>query len=153
MRQPLFSCIGWRMVYLFRFLLDKARRREVTVAVIRQEGYDGLAGVFRTFCDFRSGIESCTAGDTDEEAFGFGEFLSRFISLFCRNREDFVVDLGIQCFRNEVCADALEFVRACMAFGEERRIFRFDSDDLDGRFLFFEVLADAGERAACADTS
>ena len=40
-----------------------------------------------------------------------------------------------------------------MAFGEERRIFRFDSDDLDGRFLFFEVLADAGERAACADTS
>ena len=109
------------MVCLFRFLLDKSRRREVTVAVIRQEGYDGLASVFRTFCDFRSGIESCTAGDTDEEAFGFGEFLSRFISLFCRDCEDFVVDLGIQCFRNEVCADALEFVRACMAFREERR--------------------------------
>ena len=95
------------MVCLFRFLLDEARRREVTVAIIRQEGYDGLASVFRTFCDFRSSVESSTAGDTDEEAFGFGEFLSRFISLFCRDREDFVVDFGIQGFRNEVCADAL----------------------------------------------
>lgn len=149
---PFFG-IGWKIVCLFCFLLDEARRREVTVAVIRQEGYDGLAGVFRTFCDFRSGIEGSPAGDTDEEAFGFGEFLSRFISLFCRDREDFVVNLGVQGFRYEVGADALEFMRAGMAFGEERRIFRFDSDDLDRRFLFFEVLADAGKSTACADTS
>ena len=57
MRQRLF-CIGWKIVYLFCFLLDEARRREVTVAIIRQEGYDGLTSVFRTFCDFRSGIEA-----------------------------------------------------------------------------------------------
>ena len=121
MRQRLF-CIGWTIIYLFCFLLDEARRREVTVAVIRQEGYDGLASVFRTFCDFRSGIEGSTARDTDEEAFRFGEFLGCFISLFCRDCEGFVVDLSIQGFRNKVCADALKFMRACMAFRKERRI-------------------------------
>ena len=43
-------------------------------------------------------------------------------------------------------------MRAGMAFGEKGRILRFDCDDLNGRFLFFKVLADAGDGAACTDT-
>ena len=48
----------------------------------------------------------CTAGDTDQEAFGFGEFLSRFKGLFVADREDFIIDLRIEGFRNEVGTDA-----------------------------------------------
>ena len=94
------------MEKLFYLLLDEARRREVTVAVIRQEGYDSFTGIFRTFGNFGSCIERSAAGDTDEEAFSFGEFLSRFKGLFVADREDFVVNFGIEGFRNEVGTDA-----------------------------------------------
>lgn len=104
------------MEKLFYLLLDEARRREVTVAVIRQEGYDSFTGIFRTFGNFGSCIERSAAGDTDEEAFSFGEFLSRFKGLFVADREDFVVNFGIEGFRNEVGTDALDFMRAGMAF-------------------------------------
>lgn len=48
-------------------------------------------------------------------AFGFGEFLSRFKGLFVADREDFIIDLRIEGFRNEVGTDALDFMRAGMA--------------------------------------
>ena len=133
-------------------LFDEVRCGQVAVAVIGQEGYDSFAGVFRAVGNLGGCIECSTAGDTDEQAFFLGEGLCCVIGLVRRDGEDFVVNLGVQCFRYEVGADALEFVRAGMAFGQERGISRFDGYDLDGRFLFFEVLAYACEGAACADT-
>ena len=40
-----------------------------------------------------------------------------------------------------------------MTFGKKRGVSRFDSYDFNGWFLGFQILADAGKRAACADTS
>ena len=39
------------LYYICILQLDESRRREIAVAVVRQDGYDGLAGVFRPLGD------------------------------------------------------------------------------------------------------
>lgn len=76
-------------------LADEARCSKIPVAAVRQKGYNRFAGVFRTVSQLCSSIECCAAGNADEEAFLFGEFLCRFIGLFRCNGKYFVVDFSI----------------------------------------------------------
>lgn len=139
------------LYYMCILQLDESRRREVAVAVVRQDGYDGLAGVFRPLGDFCRGMEGCAAGNADEEAFGFGKGLGCRIGFVCRDGKYFIVNRLIEGFGDEIRADTLQLMRAGMALGQERRIGRFDGYDLDGRLLFLQVLSRAAQGAAGAD--
>ena len=95
----------------------------------------------------------CRAGGNTDQNTGFScQSLAHCESVFVLNRNDLVIDLRVQGFRYKACADALDLVRACHAFGQYRRACRFYCDNFDVRVLALQIFADAGKRAAGADS-
>ena len=72
-----------------------------------------------------------------------GELAAVEEGIFVLDGENLIVDFGIQRFRHEAGADALDFVRARRSLGENGRGGRFDSDDLYRRILRLEVFTGA----------
>ncbi len=71
--------------------------------------------------------------------------------LVIRNGDDFIVNLCIQGFRYEACADALNFMRAALALRQHGRGFGLNCNDLDIGILFLQIFARARKRTARAD--
>ena len=59
----------------------------------------------------RSRIGRGAGRDTDQQAFGTGKFAGSADGIVIRHRDDLVYRCRIVCFRNESCADTLDFVR------------------------------------------
>ena len=51
-----------------RLLFSKERCGVVTVSGIRKQSHDGLAFVFRAFCQLDSCIESCAGGNSNKDS-------------------------------------------------------------------------------------
>ena len=134
-----------------RDLLGNERRRQVAVAGIREQRYDGLACVFRALGQLCRCPQSRTGGNADEQAFTVGELARCIEGILVLYTDDLVVNLGVEHIRNEACADALNLVRAALAGGQDRRGIRLNGNNLDVRVLVLEVLAGAGDGAAGAD--
>ena len=66
--------------------------------------------------------------------------------------DDLVIDLGVQHVRHKACADALNLMRTGHALAQHRGGGGLDSHNLHVGVLALEILADAGHRAASADT-
>ena len=69
-----------------------------------------------------------------------GELARSFEGILVLYTDDLVVNLGVEHIRNEACADALNFVRAALAGGQDRRGVRLNGNNLDVRVLVLEVL-------------
>ncbi|MNV50498.1 hypothetical protein D3C71_1425130 [compost metagenome] len=66
--------------------------------------------------------------------------------------DDFVVNVLIQNFRNKVCSDTLDFMRARLAASQNWRSRRFYRVHLDVRIFLFQHFTSACNRSACPDT-
>ena len=68
-------------------------------------------------------------------------------------RDDLVINLCVQHFRNKSCADTLNLVRAGFSFGKHRGSCRLNSHDLHFRLLALQELTDTGYGSAGTNTS
>ena len=89
------------------YLLLKQLRRQIPVAGIREEDNDSFVLIFRFFSQYQGCMEGCSGGNTHQNPFGLTEISGSGISLLLGDGDDPVVDLGIQNFWDEACANAL----------------------------------------------
>jgi len=65
--------------------------------------------------------------------------------------DDFVVDVGVEDFGDEVCVEVLDFVWVWLVVVEDCGFGWFDGDDLYFRFFVFEYLVDVGDGVVGVD--
>ena len=142
----------WRELQDLRIkLLRNQRGGQVTVAGIRQQSYDNLAGVLRTLGQFNSSPQSSTGGNTYEQTLAVSELARGFKCILVCYTNNFVVNLGVGVHPDEAGADTLNLMRAALAGGQYRGGIRLNSYYLDIRGPDpFRVLAGAGYGAAGA---
>ena len=99
----------------------------------------------------RSRIGRGAGRDTDQQAFGTGKFAGSADGVVIRHRDDLVYRRRIVCFRNESCADTLDFVRTRFTPRKDGRIGRFDGNDPDFRVSLFEPCTDPADGTAGTD--
>ena len=128
------------------------RRRQVAFAEVREDDDDVLAGVFRTRCNLFGCCQGGPCADAHQRAVFACHAACGFECFFVADGLNFVVELSVEDFGNEVSSDALNGVRACLAFRQKRRSFRFDGNDLDVRIGFAQRASGTRDGAAGADS-
>ena len=96
-------------------------------------------------------MKRCAGGNADQDAFLSADKSACGKRIFVGNRDDLVIDLCVEHIGNEACTDTLNFMCARDALRQNGRRSRLDSNDLHGRITAFQILTDAGNRAAGAD--
>ena len=93
-------------------LISKEGGGEITITSIWQQGNNGLALVLWALCQLNSSSESCARGNTYQYTLGSSKLTTIFESILVINRENLIINLGVQGFRDEACTNALNLVRA-----------------------------------------
>lgn len=125
--------------------------RHIALAVVGDDGDDSLALVLGLLGLLEGDEDVAAGGDAAEDALIGGEFAGGVNGVVVGDGAEFVDDLAVHYFGDEVCADALDLVGACAAFGEERGVGGFDGDDLGVGVVFLEYFANTGDGACGAE--
>lgn len=129
-------------------------RGDVTLSKVTHDGDDQLAGVLGTLGQFQ-----CTpphdgaGGNAAEDTFTSAEFTGYADRVLQSRVQDFVVNVGVQDFRNKVGADSLDLVRTGRSTVEDRGVLGLDSDNLHAGLALLEDLANTCDGAAGAYAS
>lgn len=110
-----------------------------------------LPGVFRALCKLCCRKDCCAGGDAHQNALAACQRAAGRKRVLVLHGENLIVNVGVQRIRHKARADALNFMRARLAAGENRGGSRFHRDNLNIGVLRLEVRAYTGERAARAD--
>ena len=125
---------------------------QIAFTRIRQHDHNGLARIGGLLCQRQSGADRRARRDADEDALGACD-LARHGCGVCRlNRADLVIDRAVKCLGDEIRADALDAMRACLALRQQRRVGRLHRDDVHVGLVLLEIPASARDRAARAHT-
>src|SRR5215207_6208028 len=126
-------------------------RRQVPLAVARDDDDDRLAGVLGPLGELDGRVHGRTRRDAAEDALLDAEAAGGGDGGGDVDVDDLVVHLAVQDRRHEVGTDALDLVRAGGAAVQDRRLLGLDAHDLHAGLALLEHLADARERATRAD--
>ena len=121
---------------LFQYFIRKKRGGVVAVAVVGQQGNNGLAA-------FSGRLASSIAAwarrrtDTGENTLPLRQQSSGGKGVVIGNADDFVVNVRVQHLGHKARADALNLVRAASTLGEYRTVGRLDGDDTEAGLAGF----------------
>lgn len=115
--------------------ISKEGSGEIAVAGVGEEGDDGFSLIFRALCQLNGSPHRSAGGDTDKDAFRFADPLAGCKSGVVFDRDDLIINIGIQHGGNKACADALNLVRAGRALAQNGGGRRLYGDDLHLRVL------------------
>ena len=89
---------------------------DVALTEVRQDNHDGLALKLWALCQLQSCRDVSAGGNAYQQAFLCGQVAGGLNGLLGGGGKDFVEKLAVKYLRNEVGADALDLVRASVAF-------------------------------------
>ena len=115
--------------------VGEERRREIAVAGVGQQNDDGFALVLRTLGKLNGGPDGSAGGNADENALAAAKLLAGLECVVVVNGDDLVLDLRVEHLGDKARADALNFVRACNAGGQDRRGLGLHGHNLHVRVL------------------
>ena len=134
-----------------RILLGEHGAGKVAVTGIREKDNNGLPRVFRALGQLDSGPYGSAGGDTHQHALALADLPASGKGILIGDRDNLVIDLGIQDGGNKPSADALDAMLTGDAGGKDGGGLRLDGDDADGRIFLPEVAAHTGDGTAGAD--
>ena len=119
---PSFIFLSQRYVFGFLYAVSvcKHRRGEVPFAGIGQKRHDDLACVFRALCKLCCRKDCRAGGDAHQNALAARQRAAGRKRVLVLHGENLIVNVGVQRIRHKARADALNFMRARLAAGEDR---------------------------------
>ena len=108
---------------LFCDSVRKQRRGQIAVAGIGQEDDDVLARVLGPLGHLDGRPQGRAGGNADEDALGPADELAGGKRIFVLDRDDLVIDLGVQHVGDEARADALDLVRPATPVDRTAEVF------------------------------
>lgn len=127
------------------------RSRQIALAEVGNDRDDRLPLGLGALRDLDGGCEGRARGYADEQSLLGSGSSSCGDGRLGGDGDDFVVQIGIEDIGDEIGAEALDLVRTRSAFGEQRRLRRFDGDELDAGLVAAQRAAGARDRPAGAD--
>ena len=108
-------------------------RRQIALGEGRDDHHHVLAGVLRPRADDDRRLQGRARRDADRHAFEPRDQARVGDGILVGDRDDLVIDRGVEDLRREAGADALDLVRAGLAARQHRRGLRLDGDDMKPR--------------------
>ena len=134
-----------------RILLGEHEAGKVAVTGIREKDNNGLPRVFRALGQLDSGPYGSAGGDTHQHALALADLPASGKGILIGDRDNLVIDLGIQDGGDKPCADTLDAMLTGDTGGKDGGGLRLDGDDADGRISLPEVATHTCDGTAGAD--